>query len=100
MLHIMKVAIGIHDITYLKNIKNNKYHDYVLTRFIPKQADEILKNESLYRIINGNLCCRQKIIDFVSNTRKMVIPVYKFYLKLKLSLLFLLQCDLFKNDVI
>lgn len=74
MLHMMKVAVGIEDITHLTQVNQqltpiNNYNHYVLTRFSPKKANDILNGGSLYRVISGMLCCRQKIRDFIPSTR-------------------------------
>ena len=47
---------------------------------MPKQADEILKNGSLYRVINGTLCCRQKIVDFLPGQRENGNPCIQIIL--------------------
>ncbi|MBH9970464.1 MULTISPECIES: DUF1489 family protein [Commensalibacter] len=82
---MMKVAVGIQDIAHLKIINeqmavNNNGNSYTLTRFMPKQADEILKNGSLYRVINGTLCCRQKIVDFLPGQRENGNPCIQIIL--------------------
>lgn len=74
MLHIMKVAVGIADIEELQKInllyaKEHNGYPYTLTRFPPKQTEEILSGGSLYRVIKGSLCCRQIIRDFIPGTR-------------------------------
>lgn len=85
MLHMMKVAVGIQDISHLMEInteivKENKGNPYTLTRFLPKQADTILNGGSLYRVINGFLCCRQRIIDFIPSTRENGTPCIQILL--------------------
>lgn len=85
MLHMMKVAVGIQDIEHLiitndQIAKNNKGNPYTLTRFMPKQAEDILKGGSLYRVINGTLCCRQRIIDFMPSTRENGNPCIQIML--------------------
>lgn len=74
MLHMMKVAVGIQDIQHLQDVNaiialENQGYPYTLTRFHPKKIDEILNGGSLYRMIKGVMCCRQKIKDFVPSTR-------------------------------
>lgn len=80
MLHMMKVAVGIRDLAHLEEI-NQKFallnggYPFVLTRFLPKQAEEILQSGgSLYRVINGTLCCRQVIHEFTPTTRENGSP--------------------------
>jgi hypothetical protein len=71
-INLMKLVVGIDSlddykawqkqdrITY-KGQKVNTVH----TRNMPKQAEEILASGgSIYRIIKGIMCCRQKIIGF------------------------------------
>lgn len=86
MLHMMKVAVGITDIEELQQInlllaQENKGYPYTLTRFPPKQTEEILNGGSLYRVIKGSLCCRQLIKDFVPSTRENGNPCTQIILE-------------------
>lgn len=86
MLHMVKVAVGIEDITHLTQInqqlaQDNHGYPYVLTRFSPKQTNEILNGGSLYRVISSMLCCRQKIKDFVPSTRANGNPCIQIILE-------------------
>lgn len=79
MLHLKKLSVGSEDIEGLR-----KWHDHVLsekkqiihvTRAFPKRADEILTKEdseggSIYWVIKGKMCVRQRIEDFIEVERK------------------------------
>ena len=71
-LHIMKLVVGLDTLTDFAEWQKTERVEYqgreanlVRTRYKPKQADEILESGgSIYRIIKGKICCRQKIIGF------------------------------------
>ena len=46
-------------------INGEQEANIVRTRYKPKRADEILSSGgSIYRVIKGRICCRQKVIGF------------------------------------
>lgn len=71
-LHIRKLVVGIEtldDFAKLQKRDRVKFNGesvcVIRTRFLPKQADEILASGgSAYRVIKGKMCCRQKILGF------------------------------------
>ncbi|CAI3959294.1 DUF1489 domain [Commensalibacter communis] len=86
MLHIMKVAVGVTDIEELQQINlrlanDNNGYPYTLTRFPPKQVEDILQGGSLYRVIKGSLCCRQLIKDFIPSKRDNGNPCIQILLE-------------------
>lgn len=71
-LHLMKLVVGFDSLRSFAQWQQHErmqYHDQpaniVRTRHTPKQAELILQEAgSIYRIIKGAICCRQKIIGF------------------------------------
>jgi hypothetical protein len=70
--HMMKLVVGADSIadfvrwqkTHYVTIEGVPYH-VVNTRFMPKRADEIIRTGgSIYRVIKGRVCCRQRIAGF------------------------------------
>ncbi len=71
-LHLIKVAVGCDSVADLRNWQKQRLADLRasgqrrpklqhITRFTPKQADEILDGGSLYWIIRHQVLCRQRI---------------------------------------
>lgn len=72
MLHMIKLAVGCHTPEALREWTRTERvngHAYVQTRTKPKQASEILRGGSLYRVMNGLIRCRQPIVGFDRYTR-------------------------------
>lgn len=85
MLHMMKIAFGIDNIRHLQETckilaASNNGFPYTLTRFAPKQMDDILQGGSLYRVIAGSMCCRQVIREFIPATRENGDPCIRIVL--------------------
>jgi hypothetical protein len=72
-LHIIKLCVGaesirdleewIEDNTALHRRLGRVYEPTHTTRMLPKRADELLDGGSLYWVIKGQLCARQRFID-------------------------------------
>ncbi len=73
-LNIIKLVVGCSNLEEFSDIQEidrtefeGRQVNIVRTRYRPKRADEILENDgSIYRVIKGLICCRQKIIGFDS----------------------------------
>ena len=74
MVHIKKLTVGCNSLQQFiewqhhhRTTYNGHHVNFVLTRFAPKRAEEILEARgSIYRIINGRMGCRQRILGFDS----------------------------------
>jgi hypothetical protein len=66
-LHLLKLCVGIESIAELRAFARmrrahaNEIHAHV-TRMIPKRAEELLDGGSLYWVIKGQTCARQKLV--------------------------------------
>lgn len=72
--HLIKLVVGVdgiedyanwlaHSLVKFKGKRANVVH----TRHMPKIADELIANgASIYRVIKGQVCCRQKLLGFES----------------------------------
>lgn len=71
-LHLIKLVVGIDDLRSFSDWQKKNFILYkgqkvniVHTRYKPRRVDEILDNSgSIYRVIKGEILCRQKIITF------------------------------------
>ncbi len=71
-MHLIKLAVGcdsVADLAAWHQGRHVLHHgqkvNYVITRYMPKRADEILASGgSIYRVINKLICCRQRIVGF------------------------------------
>ena len=70
-VNIVKLAVGVQSVEELALIQrqfiaqagNNGYnHFYHSTKLMPKKHEEIVRSGSLYWVIKGVICARQKII--------------------------------------
>lgn len=71
-LHLIKLCVGIETIQDLRDwVEENRllykrlgreYQQVHTTRMVPKRVEELLDDGSLYWVIKGQLCCRQKLI--------------------------------------
>lgn len=74
MLHIIKLLVGCQNIEELRSwmrIERVNNIAFIRTRNTPKRSEEILKTGgSLYRAMNGFICCRQPILGFETYQRE------------------------------
>lgn len=71
MLHIAKLAVGIRDITHLREVQTRRaaqtpplrHH----TRSFPRRAAEIIGGGSIYWVIAGAMLVRQRVLDVVED---------------------------------
>lgn len=74
MLHLQKLAVGAADVATLRRWqRERRAADPPLrhrTRHFPRRADEILAGGSLYWIVAGTLCVRQRVRDIVVAQRE------------------------------
>ena len=67
-LHLLKLAVGIEDIEYLRRIRAARAEErggsWVHTRNYPRRAAEILAGGSIYWIIRGQIRVRQLVTGF------------------------------------
>jgi hypothetical protein len=64
-LHLLKLAVGIDDIDHLRRIRKvraaERGGNWVYTRNRPRRAQEVLAGGSIYWVIGGQICVRQRI---------------------------------------
>ncbi|HYH38897.1 MAG TPA: DUF1489 domain-containing protein [Azospirillum sp.] len=64
-LNLIKLAVGIRDIDHLREVQARRAADGIVpvyTRMIPKRAEEIVGSGSLYWVIRGSTCVRQRVV--------------------------------------
>jgi hypothetical protein len=66
-LHLLKLCVGVETIAELRaftRMRRAHAHDVHahVTRMIPKRAEELLDGGSLYWVIKGQTCARQKLV--------------------------------------
>ncbi len=64
-LNLIKLAVGISDIDHLREVQARRAADGIVpvyTRMVPKRADEIVGSGSLYWVIRGSTCVRQRVL--------------------------------------
>jgi len=78
VIHLAKLCVGVSSIDDLiahravraaageARADGNNWHR---TRMMPKRRDELLAGGSLYWIISGQMCCRQKIVALEAGVR-------------------------------
>jgi hypothetical protein len=72
-LHLIKLAVGAESIDDLREwvaerclkaiAAGHEPHSYHVTRMVPKRQADLLEGGSLYWVIKGVLCARQKLLD-------------------------------------
>ena len=71
-LHLIKLAVGAESFSHLRERQDSKLVDGIganekyirhLTRSMPKRADELLVNGSIYWVIKRAIRARQRIVD-------------------------------------
>ena len=74
MINLVKIDVGVTTVEelrlrqteFLKKINDNNFpYFYHKTRMMPKKHEDIISNGSLYWVIKGVICARQKVIDIV-----------------------------------
>jgi len=69
-LNLLKLAVGIDDIDQLRQIREARAAErggnWVYTRNYPRRAPEVLAGGSIYWVIRGQICARQRVIGFRS----------------------------------
>jgi hypothetical protein len=72
MLHMTKLCVGITDINHLARVQAHRLeHEPPLrhtTRSFPRRVAEIIDGGSLYWVIAGAMCVRQRILDIIPDT--------------------------------
>jgi hypothetical protein len=72
MMHLMKLAVGVRDVAHLRALQAARAKtDPPLrhrTRHSPKRAEEVCDGGSIYWVIQGALCVRQRIRKIVPDT--------------------------------
>jgi hypothetical protein len=73
MLHITKLAVGVRDLDHLRMLQRARAaadpplrH---LTRSFPQRAAELLQGGSIYWVVGGATCARQRLVDIVHARR-------------------------------
>ncbi len=71
-LHLIKLCVGVENIQDLRDwIAENEalchrlgraFEHSHTTRMVPKRVDELLDGGSLYWVVKGQMCCRQKLL--------------------------------------
>ena len=74
MVNLVKIAVGVTSVEelslrqteFLKKINDKNFpFFYHSTRMMPKKYEDIISNGSLYWVIKGAICARQKVLDIV-----------------------------------
>ncbi len=70
-IHIVKLVVGVESLEEYAAWLEGAVEDYhgqpataVWTRHMPKRADELVREGSLYRVIKNRIQCRQRILGF------------------------------------
>ena len=96
-LHIKKLCVGVSELEELEAFTTGRREAFLRlqpeaiepwfelsTRNTPKRAGEILSGGSLYWVISGKICARQRIIAFTPGVKDSGKPVCLIRLELKL----------------
>ncbi|KKB77376.1 hypothetical protein VW29_18660 [Devosia limi DSM 17137] len=77
MIHMVKLCVGVSSIEELEGYRNERAHwwgaDYGedvhvhRTRMMPKRAEEMVGQGSIYWVIAGVICCRQPILRLATH---------------------------------
>lgn len=69
-IHLIKLSVGTESIEQLTEWQRQRSQQvvegqyYHLTRMWPKRVDELLNGGSIYWVIKGEICARQRILRF------------------------------------
>jgi hypothetical protein len=73
VLHLIKLAVGVDDVSQMKKFqaaRRKQRHQtprsphWVFTRNTPRRAEELLDGGSLYWVVRGVIRCRQELVGF------------------------------------
>lgn len=71
MLHLTKLAVGIHDLQHLRTVQTERLKREKRlrhrTRNFPRRSDEILSGGSMFWVIAGFTLARQPILDIIED---------------------------------
>jgi hypothetical protein len=71
MLHLTKLAVGVRDITHLRELQAERAQRNPplrhRTRNFPRRAAEVIGGGSIYWVISGSLLARQRIVDIIED---------------------------------
>lgn len=71
MIHLVKLAVGVRDVTHLDEVQRHRAAaDPPLrhrTRNLPRRSSELLDGGSLYWVISGVITVRQRIVDVIED---------------------------------
>ena len=74
MVNLVKIAVGITTVEelnlrqteFLRRVNDKSFpYFYHTTRMMPQKHEDIISNGSLYWVIKGAICARQKVLDIV-----------------------------------
>lgn len=78
MIHMVKLCVGVSSVEELEGYREERAHwwgaDYGedvhvhRTRMMPKRGDEMEGQGSIYWVMSGTICCRQRILRLASYT--------------------------------
>lgn len=88
MLHIAKLAVGVASVDHLRALQGERSQREPplrhRTRHMPRQRDEVLAGGSLYWVVCGVMCVRQRIVDLVNDPLEDGSPAAAFVLDAEL----------------
>jgi hypothetical protein len=68
-LHLIKLAVGIDDVSHLRKVQKERRRErgrYVFyTRHMPRRREEILDGGSIYWVIKGYVRVRERVLGFI-----------------------------------
>jgi hypothetical protein len=84
MLHLTKLAVGVHDIDHLREWQAKRLRDQPplrhRTRNFPRRRAEVIAGGSMYWVIAGTMIARQRILDIVEDRRDDMTACTSFIL--------------------
>jgi hypothetical protein len=72
VLHLIKLSVGPKDVAALRAIQSHRHESDPplrhVTRMMPKRAEELLDGGSIYWVVAGLLCVRQRLLEIQTTT--------------------------------
>lgn len=72
MIHLIKLAVGCDGIDMLKRYQSQRLHDFGevfhFTRMTPKRDEELTDGGSIFWVIRGHVCARQRVLAIRPDT--------------------------------